>query len=141
LFAVDRTGMAADAGVEVHDQTQLLGPRLGLRQHCHDALSATSLTRNGLAPRRGAVSAGACAPHRSIDTVTSNQAAWPVTGSEFECGASPLWPGKYSEMTWLSRNPRRNSGASAFSAQAPARLPIAFQVHTVSRLTPLIVRA
>src|SRR5579872_5538951 len=60
LLAVDRAGMAADAGVEIHHQPQLLRPRWGLRQHRHDALSAVSLMRNGLAPGRGAVSAGDC---------------------------------------------------------------------------------
>ena len=41
-------------------------------------------------------------------------------------------------MTWLSRKPRSASGASAASDQAPARLPIAFQVQTVSAAQPSI---
>src|SRR6185437_6375243 len=140
FLAAHRTGMATDAGIEVDDQSESLGPWGSIGQHGHQPVLEARLSRTGFAPSRGATSADASRPQGSIATVTSNQAACPVTGSEFECGASAPSFGRYSEMTWLRRNARRNSGELCRRAQAPARLPIAFQVQTVSRLTPVIVR-
>src|SRR5215469_4138119 len=130
FLAAHGAGMTADAGIEVDDQSESLGSRRRLGQHGHRSTPKSCLSRTGFAPMRGLTSANTSAAQRSIDTVTSNHAAWPVTGSEFECRKSSPSFGRYSEMMWLRRNARRNSGAPCSSAQAPARLPIAFQVQT-----------
>src|ERR1700686_5328376 len=70
----------------------------------------------------------------SIRTRRSYQAACPVIGSELAT-LSPSLGGSNSLIRWFSKNPLVNSGESAARFQAPARLPIAFQVHTVSGLT------
>src|SRR5690606_4364877 len=76
--------------------------------------------------------------HFSTRTRRSNQAAWPVTGSEL----LHLWPsprgGRSSEIRWLRRKPLVASGASGDRAQAPLRLPMAFQVQTVLALSAAI---
>src|SRR5438270_161284 len=70
-------------------------------------------------------------------TRRSYHAACPVIGSAF-IAMSPSRPGKVSPIRWFNRKPLVNSGESAARFQAPGRLPIAFQVHTVFGLTPSI---
>ena len=53
-----------------------------------------------------------------------------MIGSEFD-RRTPSRSGNSSEMRWFNRNPVVASGASASKAQAPLRLPMAFQVQTV----------
>ena len=74
----------------------------------------------------------------STRTRRSYQAAWPVTGSALAL-RKPSCAGSHSLMTWLSRKPRSASGlSSATGPRRRARLPMAFQVQTVSGLTPSI---
>ena len=71
---------------------------------------------------------------RSRRTRRSYQAAWPVTGSEFDQRCPSPFGGRSSWIRWLrgSRgSPRARAGSSA---QAPGRLPMAFQVQTVERV-------
>ena len=55
--------------------------------------------------------------------------------------------GRRSGIRWLSRKPRVASGEAGSSAQAPGRLPMAFQVQTVAafcasmRATGTVMRA
>jgi hypothetical protein len=77
----------------------------------------------------GDVIAVSPAPTLYIFTRTSYHAAWPVIGSELEIRAAP--DGSSSEIRWLSKKPFCDSLASGVRFQAPAALPIAFQVHTV----------
>ena len=77
---------------------------------------------------------------RSIRTRRSYHAAWPVTGSLL-AWRKPSCAGSHSEMTWFSRKPCVASGLSVVRPQAPARLPMAFQVQTVSGFTPSISRS
>ncbi len=74
----------------------------------------------------------------SIFTLRSNQAAWPVTGSEFAQRMPSSFGGSNSWIRWFSRKPFFASGASGSSCQAPLRLPMAFQVQMVRSLTPAI---
>jgi hypothetical protein len=64
----------------------------------------------------------------------------PVTGSLL-AWRKPSCAGSHSEMTWFSRKPFVLSGLSSVRPQVPARLPMAFQVQTVSGFTPSISRS
>ncbi len=83
FLAARRAGLAADAGVEIDHQPQLLRRRLGKRGHCPAPLTAAA-NGCGSGSKRGEVSAGSCAPAFSILTLRSYQAACPVTGSLLE---------------------------------------------------------
>ena len=150
----DGAGMAADAGVEIDDEAELLRPAAGGRRSLRRASAADlrAVAQNVRRPGRSdggwaqacgnAVALMPASPARPARSRTrrSYHAACPVIGSALAIPSGRHLSGQSSEIRWLSRKPRRDSGASWSSFQAPARLPIAFQVHTVSGLTPSISR-
>src|SRR5579862_9152822 len=153
FLAARHAGLATHAGVEIDDEPKLLLRRGGKARH-----RTRSRPRRNWAPKLsqrgfGAVPGGAAsdancgsasrtslAAHLRKRTRRSNHAACPVIGSAF----GRRWPdasaGKASQMAWLSKKPRVPSGASVSSIAAPRRFPIAFQVQTVSGLTPSTTR-
>src|SRR5688572_16626827 len=95
LLAGGHAGLAADAGVEVDDEAELSFRRCGQASHSagstrnsapKESFSAGGTKWGGCANRSncGSVKPAASGAHFSMRTLRSNQAAWPVTGSELE---------------------------------------------------------
>ena len=102
------------------------------------ARSARRAPGSGAATSKAGYSPVSPAGAGATSTRRSYQAAWPVTGSEFDSGFAPAARGSSSAIRWFMRNPSVPSGASGSSPQVPRCLPIAFQVQTVSGLQPSI---
>jgi hypothetical protein len=95
LLTTDRTGVAANAGVEIDYEAKLFCWRFCRKiSHCPDLKFTPYFRIAGLPPGEtfpgnvsncGQLSAASSAVAFSIFTRKSNQAAWPVTGSAFAC--------------------------------------------------------
>src|SRR5262245_376600 len=82
FLATGRAGVAADAGVEVDHQPELLVGFSRQRGHATASGSVANCGRSG--SKRGAVSPCSSAAAFSMVTRRSYQAAWPVIGSLLE---------------------------------------------------------
>ena len=127
-------GRGAGRSVMAHG---LAAHRRRIRRHIAGSRAAAASRRAAQSRKQGRCGLSRPAALSRRATRRSYHAAWPVIGSAL-CRASPSPAGSISVIRWFNRNPRVNSGESAARFQAPLRLPIAFQVHTVSGLTPSI---
>ena len=149
FLAVHRAGVAADAGVEVDDEAELLRARHGRGSAGHRAVlrgvEAQHVRRRRSDRAAGAATAGcgsvsaAAGAQLSTRTRRSYQAAWPVIGSLLDWRAA-VDRGQILGDHVVEQEALREFRRVVDRFQAPARLPIAFQVQTVSGLTPSISR-